>query len=74
MNRTFSIAELEDVVKPHELIDVLDVLVANGLLWGYDMSFMSGTVTLDLPKHTEVASILRELTEAQTSGKVRKDN
>lgn len=74
MIKQFSISELEEIVKPHELIDVLDVLVENGFLWGYDMSFMSGTISLDLPKETEVRNIIRELTEVQNSGKTRKGN
>ncbi len=74
MTKTFMISELEDVVKPNELIGVLEVLVDNGFIWAYDMDFTQGTVTLDIPRAVEVQNILRELTEAHDSGKVKKGN
>lgn len=74
MTKTFLIQELEDVVKPNELIGVLEVLVDNGYIWAYDMDFTNGTVSLDIPRSAEVREVIRELTEAKSDGKVKKGN
>lgn len=74
MTKTFLIQELEDTVKPNELIGVLEVLVDNGYLWSYDLDFTNGTVTLDIPRSVEVQNIVRELSEARDTGKVKKGN
>lgn len=74
MTKTFIISDLEDVVKPNDLIGVLEVLIDNGYLWAYDMNFTEGTVTLDIPKSVEVQNIVRELSEARDTGRVKKGN
>lgn len=59
MTKRFTIKELEDVVKPYDLIDVLDSLMENQYIDSYYYDFENGQIEMDIPKGTEVMEILK---------------
>ena len=69
MSKTFPIDELKELVKPEDLIDVLDSLFDNGLISGYYYNYECGEVEIDIPKNVEIAEIVAGFKELSGNGK-----
>lgn len=48
MTKRFQIPELEEIIKPHDLIDCLDSLLANNKLVSYYYDFENNEVELEI--------------------------
>jgi len=49
MTKRFLIQELEEIVKPYDLLDSLDSLLQNGKLSSYYYDYECGEVELEIP-------------------------
>jgi hypothetical protein len=67
MTVVFLIKELEDVVAPHNLIDVLDSLVDNDYVESYGLDWETGEVVIDVPAHVEISEIFKGFEDLRES-------
>ena len=74
MIKIFGITELQSIVEPHALPEVLQSLKDNGLLSSYRMNFEKGTVRIEIPKNVEVAELIAGFKDIPAAeNKTRKD-
>lgn len=63
MTKVFDIKDLELIVEPNDLIEVLDSLVANGYLSSYYYNWEVGEVELEVTKSAEVQEVMEGFSE-----------
>lgn len=59
MTKIFDIKDLELIVEPHDLIDVLDSLVDNGYLDSYYFNWEIGEVEMEVSSSAQVENIMK---------------
>lgn len=67
MKSRFRIEELEAVITPDTLIDVLESLRVNGLLDAYHIDYRGGDVVLEIPKGIEINEMISGLSDLDIS-------
>lgn len=72
--KLFSIKELEEVVEPYALLDVLNSLVFNMYLGGYSIDYSTDTVELQIPANVQIKEILDELSAPRTGNKPNRND
>lgn len=60
MTKRFQIQELEELIKPHDLIDTLDSLMKNGKLDSYYYDFEGGEVELEIPDNVVIEEMFNQ--------------
>lgn len=61
MTRTFSIEELESIVEPANLADVLDSLWFGGAVTSYNLDYRGGYVIIEFDDKVEVEELFKEV-------------
>lgn len=69
MTKVFQIKELQELVAPDDLIDVLESLLKNGFLSSYYYDYVLGEVELDIPKNVEINEIMDGFQEHVETGR-----
>lgn len=59
MLKVFTLSELIKIVAPYELQDVLESLLENGLIDGYELDFTMDECAIDIPKDMEINEVMR---------------
>lgn len=67
MTVRFEISELEKVVEPDNLLDVLDSLLAIGKLSEYYWDWQCGEVELEIPERVAVEELFSDFTKGKLS-------
>lgn len=71
MKTQFKIEELEALIYPESLVDVLNSLSDNGMVEGYYIDFRSGDVFINIPKNIEVKEIMAGFQDSPGDGRKR---
>lgn len=74
MKTRFKLEELENLVYPESLVDVLNSLSDNGMLEGYYIDFRLGDVIINIPKNIEIKEIMAGFQEYPEDGRKRSNN
>lgn len=69
MKTQFRIEELEEIIYPDSLIDVLESLVLNGMIESYLIDYRGGDVFLSVPRDVEVKELIAGFQELPDSGR-----
>lgn len=70
MTKIFQIRELQELVAPDDLVDVLESLLKNGMLDSYYYDYVLDEVELEIPKNVEINEIMAGFQEhTETGGK-----
>lgn len=69
MTKIFQIKELEELVAPYDLVDVLESLLKNGMLESYYYDYICGEIELDIPKNVEISEIMSGFQEHVETGR-----
>jgi len=72
MIKVFPIPEIEEIVAPAKVWDVLESLRVNGLLTRWTLDFNTNTATLEIPKGVEVREMMAGFQELPSVSHKRK--